>query len=195
MEVREASRQNLSLRGYLLALIEAYAKSGENAKLSDLLKDEVAQIGIEVPRDSPQRANAFSVLGMTLLHLNRWTDAEPLLRESLAIRQKTQPDVWSTFNTQSMLGGVLLGLKQYAQAEPLIVAGYEGMKAREDKIPANGRPRFAEGSERRQALRGMGQAGEGRRMAGQAGETHGPAQAATVKGSFRLANAVSFIGN
>ena len=47
-----------------------------------------------------------------------------------------------------MLGGVLLGLKQYAQAEPLIVAGYEGMKAREDKIPANGKPRFAEGSER-----------------------------------------------
>ena len=114
---------------------------------------------------------------MTLLQLNRWTDAEPLLREWMAFRQKTQPDVWSTFNTQSMLGGVLLGLKQYAQAEPLIVAGYEGMKAREDKIPANGKPRFAEGSEPRcQALRGMGQTGEGRRMAGQAGETHRPAR-------------------
>ena len=36
-----------------------------------------------------------------------------------------------------MLGGSLLGQKKYTEAEPLLVSGYEGMKQREDKIPAN----------------------------------------------------------
>jgi hypothetical protein len=30
-------------------------------------------------------------------------EAEPLLRECLPIREKTQPNVWSTFNTKSIL--------------------------------------------------------------------------------------------
>ena len=34
------------------------------------------------------------------------------------------------------------------EAEPLIVAGYEGMKAREAKIPLAGKPRFTEAADR-----------------------------------------------
>jgi hypothetical protein len=75
-------------------------------------------------------------------------EAEPLLRECLAIRQKAQPDDWSTFNTRSQLGGSLLGQKKYAEAEPLIVQGLEGMKAREAKIPAPRKPSLAEAAER-----------------------------------------------
>jgi len=37
-----------------------------------------------------------------------------------------------------MLGGSLLGQKKYAEAEPLLLSGYEGLKQREDKIPAAG---------------------------------------------------------
>jgi eukaryotic-like serine/threonine-protein kinase len=70
------------------------------------------------------------------------------LRECLAIREKTQPDVWSTFNTKSMLGEALLGQKKYADAEPLLLAGYEGIKKREAKIPAQGKIRLTEALER-----------------------------------------------
>ena len=35
----------------------------------------------------------------------------------------------------SQLGTALAGLKKYAEAEPLLLGGYEGMKARETKIP------------------------------------------------------------
>ena len=66
----------------------------------------------------------------------------------LAIREKAIPDDWSRFNAMSLLGGALLGQGQYAEAEPLIVAGYEGMKAREAQIPAPGKPRLAEAAER-----------------------------------------------
>ena len=48
----------------------------------------------------------------------------------------------------SSLGGALLGQGRHAEAEPLIVSGYEGMKAREAKIPPPGKPRFTDAAER-----------------------------------------------
>ena len=47
-----------------------------------------------------------------------------------------------------MLGGALLGQKKYAEAEPLLLAGYEGMKQREAKIPPLGKVRLTEALER-----------------------------------------------
>ena len=61
-----------------------------------------------------------------------------LLRRCLAQRRQESPDAWQTFNTQSRLGGALLGQKKYAEAEPLLLAGYQGMKAREQTIPKQG---------------------------------------------------------
>ena len=42
----------------------------------------------------------------------------------------------------------LLGQGKYAEAEPLVVPVYEGMKAREAKIPAHGKPVLAEAAKR-----------------------------------------------
>ena len=72
-----------------------------------------------LPKDSPQLGGLLAQGGLVLLGQKKWSDAEPLSRECLAIRKKTQPDEWLTFNTQSMLGGALLGQKKYATAEPL----------------------------------------------------------------------------
>ena len=47
-----------------------------------------------------------------------------------------------------MLGGSLLGQKKYAEAEPLLLAGYEGMKQREEMIPPSGKIRLTEAIER-----------------------------------------------
>jgi hypothetical protein len=80
----------------------------------------------------------MSNLGLVLLQQKKWADAEPLLRDCLAIRQRQIPDNWLTFHTQSMLGGALLGQKKYAEAEPLLVKGYQGMKTREKTIPKQG---------------------------------------------------------
>ncbi len=56
--------------------------------------------------------------------------AERVVRDCLAICEKSQPDDWMTFNTRSLLGGSLLGQKKYVEAEPLILSDYEGTKAR-----------------------------------------------------------------
>jgi tetratricopeptide (TPR) repeat protein len=71
----------------------------------------------------------------SLLRRQKWAEAEPLLREYLAIREKQAPDAWQTFETKAQLGGVLLAQKKYADAEPLLLAGYEGLRQRVHQIP------------------------------------------------------------
>ncbi len=85
--------------------------------------------------EHPHVAETLSTLGRVLLAERRWVEAEPLLRESLAIWDTRSPDDWNRFNTQSLLGKSLIGQKKYAKAEPLLLAGYEGMKNREARTP------------------------------------------------------------
>jgi hypothetical protein len=83
-------------------------------------------------------------LGRDLLNQSRWAEAESFLHEGLAIREKSAPDDWSRYAAMSLLGESLLGQRRYAEAEPLVVHGYEGMKARERRIPAPDRARLLE---------------------------------------------------
>ena len=92
-----------------------------------------------MPKDSPQLAGLLAQFGSILLQAKAFAEAEPLLRECLAIREKTQPDAWTTFNTQSLLGGALLGQKKYADAEPLLLQGLRGDEAAREDDPAAGR--------------------------------------------------------
>ena len=98
--------------------------------------------------DSVPYAAELAFFGMNLLKHKKWTDAEAVLRDCLAIREQKQPDDWTTFNARSMLGEALEGQKKRAEAEPLLVQGYEGMKQRAAKIPKEGKPRLAEAMER-----------------------------------------------
>ncbi len=93
-------------------------------------------------------AAELATLGLTLLQAKAFAEAEPLVREALAIREMAQPNDWSTFNSKSLLGGALLGEKKYAEAEPLLLDGYRGMKEREAKIPPAGKVRLTEATER-----------------------------------------------
>jgi eukaryotic-like serine/threonine-protein kinase len=98
--------------------------------------------------DSLPYATEMAILGMILLRQKKWTDAEAELQHCLAIREKRQPDDWTTFAAQSMLGEALNGQKKRAEAEPLLVQGYEGLRQRAAKIPKERRPRLAEAMER-----------------------------------------------
>jgi hypothetical protein len=100
-----------------------------------------------------QKANA--ILGSIFEDLNpeEVVRGERPLRAILVDRldravEQAEPDDWKTFNTQSLLGGVLLGQKKYAEAEPLLLAGYEGMEARQSTIPPQANPRLTEALER-----------------------------------------------
>ena len=90
-----------------------------------LVPELLADARKTMPKDSPQLAAASRSTAFAA-PAQGYADAEPILRECLAIREKTQPDVWSTFNTKSMLGGALLGRKKYAEAEPLLIGATRG---------------------------------------------------------------------
>jgi serine/threonine protein kinase len=87
---------------------------------------------------SPAAVYTMNNLGRGYIRTGQTAKAEPLLRECLAIGEKRLPDSWTTFDTKSMLGAALLGQKNYADAEPLLLAGYQGLKQREAKIPMRG---------------------------------------------------------
>ena len=132
----------------LWADVAALLKKASGPPSLALLMQQLPEARKALPKDSPQLAGLLAQIGLGLQQEKKWTDAEPLLRECLSIREQTQPDVWSTFNTKSLLGGALLGQKKYADAEPLLLAGYEGMKQREKTIPEQGKIRLREAVER-----------------------------------------------
>ena len=98
--------------------------------------------------EHPETLGSMEGLGALRLEKKSFTDAEPLLRECLAIREKKEPDAWTVFYTRSLLGGALLGQKKYADAEPLLLKSYQGMKQREKSIPAQGNMRIPEALDR-----------------------------------------------
>ncbi len=126
----------------------AYETAQQFDKAEAWRRKWLAVVKAEAGVASPAYAGELAALGLLLLKQQKWADAEPILRESLAIREKTQPDLWTTFNTHSQLGGALLGQKKYTNAEPLLLEGYEGMQNREKTIPAQGAMRIPESLDR-----------------------------------------------
>ncbi|MCI0459831.1 MAG: tetratricopeptide repeat protein, partial [Gemmataceae bacterium] len=130
------------------ALVGTYEQAQQFAKAEPFHREAVQRAQQRFGSADPRRAGPLAVLGLNLLRQRKYAAAAPLLRDCLALREKTEPDGWTTFNTKSMLGGCLLGEKKYADAEPLLLQGYEGMKQREARIPPLARPRLAEAIER-----------------------------------------------
>jgi tetratricopeptide (TPR) repeat protein len=124
-------------------LAEALAHDGQRAKALATVQELVADARGRFAKNSSQLAGILASAGSTLLQIDAFSDAEKLLRESLTIREKSQPDSWSTFNTKSLLGGALLGQQRIAEAEKLLLAGYEGMKVRQTSIPPRNLGRIA----------------------------------------------------
>jgi hypothetical protein len=80
--------------------------------------------------------------------LSKLERAEPLLREAVANVEKAAPDDWNRYNALSLLGWSLLGQRRYAEAQPVLIAAYEELKAREDRIPVPQRSRLRRAAER-----------------------------------------------
>jgi tetratricopeptide (TPR) repeat protein len=128
-------------------LAEAYEELGRWAEAEPLLRENVARRrqandpGDRLPED-------LTSLGVNLAVRRKWSAAESVWRECLAIRAKSDPDGWLRFAAMSQLGEALLRQGRHAEAEALIVAGYDGLKARSAAIPAWAVPCLAEAAMR-----------------------------------------------
>ncbi len=150
-EAERAFREALEMRRKLLGgehfytlesfngLMNVLQKEGKFAEAEAVHRERLETLRARLPATEPQLAIALVLWTQTLLDAEKFSDAEPVARECLAIREKIQPDDWPTFNTRSVLGGILWNEKRYDIAEPLLLSGYEGLKRREDKLNEAGR--------------------------------------------------------
>src|SRR5262249_19116990 len=115
-------------------LASSYASAHRWADAEELFRDTLARCRKAAKPSSPYLAGPLGALAGFLLMRSRSAEAEPFLRESLAIQEKQKSDDWSRFSTMSMLGEALAGQRRFAEAEPLVVGGYEGMKARASRM-------------------------------------------------------------
>jgi len=111
----------------------------EESKLQEaesLFREALAMQKKLLGPEHPALADTLTGVTRTLLLEEKFIEAEPPAREALALREKPPSDNWETFEAQSLLGASLLGQKKYSEAEPLLLSGYQGLKAREQTIPA-----------------------------------------------------------
>jgi tetratricopeptide (TPR) repeat protein len=134
-EAFRAVKKHPEMRPFIKQLLDTYYKSGDYTKDVNLLQEVLSEARIELPKEAPQLGTLLALTARGLMDQMKWTEAESLIRECLVLREKKEPDVWTTFVTYSVLGGILMGQKKYADAEPLLLKGYEGIKQRESKVP------------------------------------------------------------
>jgi tetratricopeptide (TPR) repeat protein len=129
-------------------LADAYLVIGRTAEAICMYEETLRLRTSKLGSNHPHTLQTVNDLSQAYLTASLFTKAEPILRQCLATREKAQPDDWRTFHTRSQLGGSLLGQQKFAEAEPLILHGYEGMMAREAKIPAPKKKHLSEAAGR-----------------------------------------------
>jgi tetratricopeptide (TPR) repeat protein len=136
-EVHRKGQKYPSLRWVGRELLLAYARTANSEDARALAKSVEAEARKTLQANSPSLAGELSIIGSALLDVREWSDAEAILRDSLAIREKHEPEAWKTFNTKSRLGGALLGQQKYADAEPLLLQGCAGMQEHKAQMALN----------------------------------------------------------
>jgi eukaryotic-like serine/threonine-protein kinase len=124
-----------------LNLVQLYQNHGYPSLAEPLVVRIVEILRRRTDYERRQLPFALNLLSRNLLLQNRYAEAEPVARESMMIYQKTLPDNWCRFDSESQLGGSLLGQKKYAEAEPPLLSAYKELKSRESTVPARFKPR------------------------------------------------------
>ncbi len=129
-------------------LADVYERNRQPAKAEPLYREYLQYCRGHFGADDLHTAASLELFGASLLRRQRYTEAESLLRESLAIRAKKRPDHWEHFRARSRLGELLVHRKNYAEAEQLLRTGYEGLERHAAKIPPLRRACLSEARER-----------------------------------------------
>jgi len=126
------------LGGIAQQVAATYDARGQFNRSESLYGEVLAAARKSFGPNDPRSVARMSGLARNLLNQKKWSDAETVLRESLAVSEKTEPDSWFTFQNRWLLGSSLVCQGKYADAEPLLVEGYEGMRAREATVLSGG---------------------------------------------------------
>ena len=121
----------------------AYRDAGQPEKALPMAEAALAAFRQTAGDDHPLTLRAMANLGMLQRDLGRLEAAEAMLCDCLARVDAAGVDAWQMCDARVFLGGVLREQRRFDEAEPLLVAGYEGLVARAERIPPNERDRIA----------------------------------------------------
>ena len=117
----------------------AYDSKGELQRAEQIWQS-VQQGYMDLGKNGEASAiDVTELLGQNLVRQRKFGEAERLLRQAVAYREKGNRDDWYRFRAQAFLGAALAGLRQYSEAEPLLLNGYEGMRQHASSMPAEQR--------------------------------------------------------
>lgn len=88
------------------------------------------------PAPNPNTDSLLMLFAIRLLEWEKWQEAEGVIRRSLDYRRQKIPEHWRRYYAESALGVALLRQGRIAEAGELIKAGYQGMKASSEPVPA-----------------------------------------------------------
>jgi tetratricopeptide (TPR) repeat protein len=128
--------------------LRALEGAGQFGRAAEVGAEHLAEQRKVYPAGDPRLARTLSALGNYLLKSGKPAEAETALRESVTIRDRNEPDLWTTFRTRSLLGQALTERGKYAEAEPLLLSGYEGIRQRGHKFTTGLKGWLAEAADR-----------------------------------------------
>ena len=86
--------------------------------------------------EHPDTAAVMAELALDYVSLGKFAEGERLAREAMETYRRKLPDGWEAFRAESLLGASLAGQERYTEAEPLLLAGYQGMLVRRQRMTA-----------------------------------------------------------
>jgi tetratricopeptide (TPR) repeat protein len=124
-----------------------YNKQGKHTQAEALFTQVLEPVRRVLGKDHPDTLTTLNGLGFAQLRQHKYVEAETAFREVVKAYEKTAPEAWSRYYSQSRLGASLAGQKRYAEAEPLLLSGFEGLVQRRATIPAESQSSVQDGGE------------------------------------------------
>ena len=139
-ETQGADHPNVAYGLRILSTLHYY--QGRYA-LAEQDAQRILEIVQNLPKGTSYYGTAYIALGRAMTKRGRAREAEPLLREALAIGQKSsrRGDI---AEIRGYLAECLIAQKRYAEAEPLLIESYQTLKS--SQVPAS--PALKEARER-----------------------------------------------
>jgi tetratricopeptide (TPR) repeat protein len=111
-----------------------YEKVGRVQDAELLYRKTVEGFRRQNPRNDRYYSHGLVMLGQCLIRQRNFEEAGLFLRTSLEIKEKTQPDDWTTAQARSLLGEALTGQKAFGEAESLLLNAQKALTERRGKI-------------------------------------------------------------
>jgi serine/threonine protein kinase/Tfp pilus assembly protein PilF len=125
-----------------------FEKLKQFERAEDWRRKWIAFAKARVGAESPKYGRALVPLGANLVAQKKYFEAESILRESRAILETKESELWRTSTLKSLLGAAVLGQEKYLEAESLLLQGYEGLRQSEEKFPSEAKLPLIETVER-----------------------------------------------